>query len=76
MIAVDMDYTGQTGYVGSPVSGAYVRQAPHGRGLHPARDIQCGAGIAGNVDRTYPGVAIARRRPGGRSEATGCDWIC
>lgn len=26
-IAVDSDYTGQTGYVGSPVAGAYVRQA-------------------------------------------------
>lgn len=26
-IAVDADYTGQTGYVGSPVAGAYVRQA-------------------------------------------------
>jgi hypothetical protein len=25
-IAVDVDYTGQTGFVGSPVSGAYVRQ--------------------------------------------------
>jgi hypothetical protein len=27
MIALDADYAGQTGYVGSPVSGAYVRQA-------------------------------------------------
>jgi len=27
IIAVDADYSGQTGYVGSPVSGAYVRQA-------------------------------------------------
>jgi hypothetical protein len=27
-VAVDGDYTGQTGYVGSPVAGAYVRQAP------------------------------------------------
>lgn len=26
LIAIDADYTGQTGYVGSPVSGAYVRQ--------------------------------------------------
>jgi hypothetical protein len=26
MIAVDSDYAGQTGYVGSPVSGAYLRQ--------------------------------------------------
>ncbi len=25
-VAVDVDYTGQTGFVGSPVSGAYVRQ--------------------------------------------------
>lgn len=27
MVAVDVDYTGQTGYVGTPVAGAYVRQA-------------------------------------------------
>lgn len=27
MIAVDVDYTGQTGYVGSPVSAAYVKSA-------------------------------------------------
>ena len=27
MIAVDADYTGQTGYLGSPISGAYVRQS-------------------------------------------------
>ena len=27
IIALDADYTGQTGYVGSPVAGAYVRQA-------------------------------------------------
>lgn len=26
-IAVDVDYAGQTGYVGSPVAGAYIRQA-------------------------------------------------
>ncbi len=25
-IAVDVDYTGQTGYVGTPIAGAYVRQ--------------------------------------------------
>jgi hypothetical protein len=27
IVAVDVDYTGQTGYVGTPVAGAYVRQA-------------------------------------------------
>ncbi len=27
IVAVDADYTGQTGYVGAPVAGAYVRQA-------------------------------------------------
>ncbi len=27
MVAVDVDYTGQTGYVGTPVAGAYLRQA-------------------------------------------------
>ena len=28
MIAVDTDYAAQTGYVGSPISGAYLRQPP------------------------------------------------
>ena len=28
IIAVDSDYTGQTGFVGSPIAGAYVRQPP------------------------------------------------
>ncbi|MGO8760248.1 MAG: hypothetical protein ACLQG3_19210 [Terracidiphilus sp.] len=27
IVAVDVDYTGQTGFIGSPVAGAYVRQA-------------------------------------------------
>jgi hypothetical protein len=27
IVAVDVDYTGQTGFVGTPVSGAYIRQA-------------------------------------------------
>ncbi len=27
MVSIDVDNTGQTGYVGSPVSGAYIRQA-------------------------------------------------
>ena len=27
MIALDVDYTGQTGFVGAPISGAYLRQA-------------------------------------------------
>lgn len=27
LVAVDADYTGQTGYVGTPVAGAYLRQA-------------------------------------------------
>jgi hypothetical protein len=27
IVALDVDYTGQTGFVGAPVSGAYVRQA-------------------------------------------------
>jgi hypothetical protein len=26
LVALDVDYTGQTGYVGAPVSGAYIRQ--------------------------------------------------
>ncbi len=39
IIAVDMDYTGQTGYVGTPVAGAYHAPGAYGCGLHAANNF-------------------------------------
>jgi hypothetical protein len=66
IIALDIDYTGQIGYVGSPVSGAYVRQA---------RYLQCGVGICRELHRTYTRGAATRRRACRRSQVTSSAWI-
>jgi len=61
MIAVDNDYTGQTGYLGSPVSGAYVRQ--------PLSDIDYIRRITFNVGLVLGAgsgnLILARPLPGG-----------
>ncbi len=71
-IAVDVDYTGQTGYVGTPIAGAYVRQ--------PLTDVvyirrvtyQCSARFA--VSST--GLTLAEPLPAGvrcgREDAGDC----
>jgi hypothetical protein len=60
-IAVDADYTGQTGYVGSPVAGAYVRQA--------LSDVDYIRRVTFNVGlitlATGTGVTVATPLPGG-----------
>ena len=63
MIAVDVDYTGQTGFVGSPVAGAYVRQPLDRRRLRSARHVQCRVGRAGQRHRTHAGRTTAGRTP-------------
>jgi hypothetical protein len=61
MIAVDIDYTGQTGFVGSPVAGAYVRQA--------LTDVDYIRRITFNValvsQASYTGLTLAAPLPGG-----------
>ncbi len=61
MIAVDGDYTGQTGYVGSPIAGAYVRQ--------PLTDIDYIRRVTFNValvsQATATGLILAEPLPGG-----------
>jgi len=61
MIALDADYTGQTGYVGSPVSGAYVRQ--------PLSDIDYIRRITFNVGLVLgvssSSLILAQQLPGG-----------
>jgi hypothetical protein len=65
IIAVDVDYTGQTGYVGTPVAGAYVRQA--------LADVDYVRRITFNValvsQSTATGLTLAAPLPGGAPAA-------
>ena len=61
MIAVDVDYTGQTGYVGAPVSGAYVRQAL--TDVDYVRRVTFNVGLVSQVSSTS--LTLAEPLPGG-----------
>lgn len=65
IIAVDADYTGQTGYVGSPVSGAFVRL--------PISDVDYIRRVTSNVGLvtqvTSNSLALAAPLPGGAPAA-------
>jgi len=66
MIAVDADYSGQTGFVGSPVSGAYLRQAL--TDTHYIRRITFNVGLVLGV--SSGSLILAQPLPGGAPEAT------
>jgi hypothetical protein len=61
IVAADIDYSGQTGYVGTPVAGAYVRQ--------PLTDIDYIRRITFNLalvsQVTTSGLSLAEPLPGG-----------
>ena len=61
MIAVDVDYTGQTGFVGSPVCWRVCAPGAHRRRVCSARDLQRGA--VSQVSST--GLTLAEPLPGG-----------
>jgi hypothetical protein len=61
MVAVDVDYTGQAGYVGSPVAGAYVRQALSD--VDYVRRITFNVALVSQV--TANGLTLAEPLPGG-----------
>ncbi len=65
IVAIDMDYTGQTGFVGSPISGAYVRQ--------PLSDIDYIRRVTFNValvaQATQTVLTLAAPLPGGAPPA-------
>ncbi len=66
IIAVDADYTGQLGYVGSPVSGAYLRQA--------VTDVDYIRRVTFNValvsQSSSAGLTLAEPLPGGAPAAS------
>ena len=64
IVAVDVDYTGQTGFIGCPVSGAYVRQALDGCGLCSARHFNVAL-----VAQVTQRADLAKALPGGAPAA-------
>ncbi len=65
MIALDVDYTGQTGFVGAPVSGAYVRQAL--TDVDYIRRVTFNVALVSQVNAT--GLTLAEPLPGGAPAA-------
>ena len=61
IVAVDVDYTGQTGFVGSPVSGAYVRSAL--TDVEYIRRVTFNVALVAQVNST--GLTLAEPLPGG-----------
>jgi hypothetical protein len=65
IIALDADYTGQTGFVGAPVSGAYVRQAL--TDVDYIRRVTFNVALVAQV--TSAGLTLASPLPGGAPAA-------
>jgi len=65
IVAIDQDYTGQTGFVGSPVSGAFVRTALGD--VDYIRRVTFNVGMVQAVTPT--GLALAGPLPGGAPAA-------
>jgi len=64
IVAVDVDYTGQTGFVGSPVSGAYVKTAL--TDLDYVRRVTFNVATVASVATAAPaGLTLADALPGG-----------
>jgi hypothetical protein len=61
IVALDVDYTGQTGYVGTPVAGAYVRTAL--TDVDYIRRVTFNVGLVSQV--TTSGLILAEPLPGG-----------
>lgn len=65
IVAVDMDYTGQTGYVGSPVAGSYVRSTL--TDVDYVRRVTYNVALVAQVATT--GLTLATALPGGAPAA-------
>jgi hypothetical protein len=65
IIALDVDYTGQTGFVGAPVAGAYVRQALGD--VDYIRRVTFNVALVSQVTTT--GLTLAEALPGGAPAA-------
>jgi hypothetical protein len=65
IVALDVDYTGQTGFVGAPVAGAYVRQAL--TDVNYIRRVTFNVALVSQVNST--GLTLAEPLPGGAPAA-------
>jgi hypothetical protein len=65
IIALDADYTGQTGFVGAPVSGAYVRTAL--TDVDYIRRVTFNVALVSQISTT--GLTLAEALPGGAPAA-------
>jgi hypothetical protein len=65
IIALDVDYTGETGFVGAPISGAYVRQAL--TDIDYVRRVTFNVALVSQVNST--GLTLAEPLLGGAPEA-------
>ena len=65
IIALDTDYTGQTGFVGTPISGAHVRQAL--TDVDYIRRVTFNVALVSQVNST--GLTLAEPLPGGTPAA-------
>ncbi|MGD0830911.1 MAG: hypothetical protein ABR907_08215 [Terracidiphilus sp.] len=65
IIALDADYIGQTGFVGSPISGAYLRQAV--TDIDYVRRVTFNVALVSQV--TSAGLTLAEPLPGGAPPA-------
>ena len=65
IVALDVDYTGQTGFVGVPVAGAYVRQALSN--VDYIRRITFNVALVAQISET--GLTLAEPLPGGAPPA-------
>ena len=65
IVALDVDYTGQTGFVGVPVAGAYVRQALSD--VDYIRRITFNVALVAQISET--GLTLAEPLPGGAPPA-------
>jgi hypothetical protein len=64
IVALDVDYTGQTGFVGFPISGAYVRSAL--TDVDYVRRVTFNVALVSQVTST--GLTLAEALPGGAPE--------
>jgi hypothetical protein len=65
IIALDVDYTGQTGFVGAPIAGAYVRQAL--TDVDYVRRITFNVALVSQVNSS--GLVLSESLPGGAPAA-------
>lgn len=65
-VAVDADYAGQTGYVGTPIAGAFLRPALNGQALNDVDYIRRVTFNVGSVTQMSEGcLTLAQPLPGG-----------